>query len=69
MHDEHVDQWAPIDFSPPDDYFDERFDSPFLRQEELLHRLRDRLRQTQLILTLQGDGAARELAESLCLAP
>src|SRR5471030_16524 len=65
MFDEHSDQWAPVDFGPPDDYFDERFDLSFLSREEPLRRLRERLLQTQLILTLQGNSAARELAEKL----
>lgn len=68
MHDEHGDQWAPVDHGPPDEYeyeFDERFDLALLSREEPLHRLRDRLRQIQMILTLQGNSAARELAEKL----
>lgn len=65
MLDEHGDQWAPIYFGPPDEYFDDRFDLSLLSREEPLHRLRERLRQAQLILTLKGNGAARELAEKL----
>lgn len=66
MYELHGDQWAPVVFGPPDDYeFDERFDLSFLSREEPLRRLRERLAQSQMILTLQGNNSARELAEKL----
>lgn len=65
MLSEHGDQWAPVYFGPPDDYFDERFDLHFLSQEEPLNRLRERLRQAQSVLTLKGNAAAKQLAEKL----
>lgn len=66
MIDINGDQWAPIDFGLPDDYqFDVRFELSFVSRDEPLRRLRERLQQIQMILTLQGNGTARALAEKL----
>ena len=66
MLDKHGDQWAPIDYGVPDDYeFDERFELSLISRDEPLRRLRERLLQIQMILTLQGNGTARTLAEKL----
>jgi len=58
------DQWAPIHFASHDDY-DERFGLHLVARSEPLRKLRERLQQSQQVLTLQGDLAAKALAEKL----
>ena len=57
-------QWAPIQHTQPDDY-DVRFDLPLVPRSEPLRRLKERLRQSQQVLTLQGGQDAKILAEKL----
>jgi len=66
MYDEVGDQWAPINYGPPDDYeYDERFDFQLLTRSEALDRLKERLKHAQLVLTLEGDEIAKHLAVNL----
>lgn len=58
------DQWAPIRNDHFDDY-DERFDFYLRSRSEPMGRLRERLRQSQQVMTLQGDSEAKALAEKL----
>lgn len=58
------DQWAPGRRGPPDDY-DERFGLQLYARNEPLQRLQERLLQSRQVLTLQGDVAAKTLAEKL----
>ena len=64
MYAEVGDQWAPIDYGPPDDY-DERFDLQLLTRNEALDRLIERLHHANLVLTLEGDETAKRLAMNL----
>lgn len=60
------DQWAPINYGPPDDYeYDERFDFQLLTQSEPLDRLKERLQHAQRVLTLEGDETAKKLVMNL----
>jgi hypothetical protein len=56
--------WAPIRHAIPDDFdYDERFSLWLASPDEPLQRLKDRLRQGQVVLTLDGDENARALAQ------
>jgi len=60
------DQWAPINYGPPDDFdYDERFDFQLLTRSEPLDRLKERLQHAQRVLTLEGDETAKKLAMNL----
>lgn len=61
LHAELGDEWAPIDYGPPPDY-DDRFDFAVMVSSEPLRNLRDRLQQSQQVLSLQGDEGAKALA-------
>jgi len=66
MHSEIGDKWAPIQNDPPDDFdYDERFDLQFLRRNEPLDKLKERLQHAQRVLTLEGDETAKLLAQKL----
>lgn len=62
-----IDQWAPIHDEYEADY-DARFSLEVLAREEPLQRLRDRLQQARLVLTLEGDANAMLLAQKLVFA-
>lgn len=64
MYAEVGDQWAPINYGPPDDY-DERFDLQLQTRREALDRLKERLQHARLVLTLEGDVMAKRLAMNL----
>jgi hypothetical protein len=64
MHAQHDDQWAPVHWDPPEEY-DARYDLHIVTVSEPLRRLRERLQQSQQVLSLQGDAEARSLAEKL----
>jgi hypothetical protein len=65
MHAEHYDQWAPVQYHPPDHY-DDLFDLPnFHRADEPLLGLVERLRQANAVLTLLGDANTKSLVEKL----
>lgn len=64
MHGDIGDQWAPIQYGPPDDY-DDRYDLSLVARSEPLRKLRERLQQFQQLLALQHDQHALSLAEKL----
>lgn len=61
------DEWAPIQFSAPDDY-DDDYDVIVETRGQPLARLRDRLSQSKQVLTLQGNFPAQLLARNLVFA-
>jgi hypothetical protein len=66
MHNEVGEQWAPIQYGPPDDFeYDERFELRLLTRDEPLTKLKERLQHAQLVLSLEGDEAAKTLALKL----
>lgn len=65
MRDEHGDQWAPVRYDLPED-FDDLFGLPnFLRSDEPLFRLVERLQQAKAVLILLGDVNAKILVDKL----
>ncbi len=64
LHSEVGDEWAPINYYPDPDDYDERFDFD-LESGEPLRRLTDRLREFQTVLTLQGDQTASAVVEKM----
>jgi hypothetical protein len=64
LHSEMGDAWAPVNYYPDPDDYDERFDFD-LESGEPLRRLNDRLREFQTVLTLQGDQTASVVVEKM----
>ncbi|RTL49919.1 MAG: hypothetical protein EKK46_14075 [Rhodocyclaceae bacterium] len=66
MYAEVGDQWAPIEYGPPNDYeYDSRFDILLDGRESPLAKLRDRLQKGQAVLSLEGDQTAKDMAQQL----
>jgi hypothetical protein len=59
-----IDEWSRIQYEREDEY-DERFALAIKSGSEPLNRLRERLHQTQEVLSLQGSAEAMNLAQSL----
>lgn len=59
-----IDEWAPIHHDRDEEY-DDRFALALEEGSEPLRRLRERLRQSQQVLTLQGSAEAMGLAQKL----
>lgn len=64
LHAEHGEEWAPVRKEASDDY-DERYALSIVTVSEPMAQLRERLKQTQQILDLQGNPQVRARAQNL----
>jgi hypothetical protein len=60
-----IDEWAPIHYDDRDEEYDDRFALALQEGSEPLRRLRERLQQSQQVLSLQGSAEAMALAQKL----
>ena len=67
LHQQVGDEWAPVQFRAPREY-DEDYGVIVESSSQPLTRLRERLEQSKLLLTLQGDPSAQFLARNLAFS-